>query len=94
VACCTRGRQQLVEKFCSEYAEGRDLPRSVRRDNIKVDVTERGWEDLEWIRVAYDMAQERNVVNTVLNVRVSCNVTNSVSVSDHWIPKNYSDSWS
>jgi len=61
----------LLEKFCSENAEGRDLPRPVRRDNIKMDVTELGWEDLEWIYVAYGVAQERNVVNTVVIVRVS-----------------------
>jgi len=76
----TRGRQQLHEKFCSENAEGIDLPRPVRRDNIKMDVTEFGWEDLEWIYVAYGVAQERNVVNTVVSVRVSYNVTNSMTV--------------
>lgn len=76
VVCCTRGRQQLLEKLCSEYAEGRDLPRPVRRDNIEMDVTEIGWEDLELIRVAYDMVQERNIVN----VRVSSNVMNSMSM--------------
>jgi hypothetical protein len=76
VVCCTRGRQQLLEKLCSEYAEGRDLPRPVWRDNIEMDVTEIGWEDLELIRVAYDMVQERNIVN----VRVSSNVMNSMSM--------------
>jgi len=69
----------LLEKFCSEKAEGRDLPRPVRRDNIKIDVTEIGWEDLEWIYVAYGMAQERNVVYTVVSVRVLYNVTNSMT---------------
>jgi hypothetical protein len=78
VACSTLGRQQLLEKFCSENAEGRDLPRPVRRDNIKMDVIEIG-EDLEWVYVAYGMAQERNVVNTVVSVRVSYSVTNSVT---------------
>ena len=69
----------MLEKFCSEKAEGRDLPRPVRRDNIKIDVTEIGWEDLEWIYVAYGMAQERNVVYTVVSVRVLYNVTNSMT---------------
>jgi len=45
-----------------------------------MDVTEFGWEDLEWIYVAYGVAQERNVVNTVVSVRVSYNVTNSMTV--------------
>ena len=44
VACSTRGRQQLLEKVCSENAERRDLSRPVRSDNIKMDVTEIGWE--------------------------------------------------
>jgi hypothetical protein len=77
VAYSTRGRQQLLEKFCSENAEG---PRPVRRDNIKTDVTEIGREDLEWIYMAYGVTQERNVVNTVLSVRVSYNATNSMTV--------------
>jgi len=76
----TRGKQQLLEKFCSENAEGIYVPRSERRDNIKMDVTEIGWEDLKWFYVAYGVAQERNAVYTVVSVRVSYNVTNFMTV--------------
>lgn len=77
VACSTHPRQENVRKFCSEHCKGRDPPR--RKYNIKVDVTEIGWEDVEWIYVACDMAEAWEVENTVVSVRVSYVVTNSVT---------------
>jgi hypothetical protein len=46
----------------------RPLRRPRRRwvDNIKMDLREIGWDGVDWI----DMAQDRDLVNTVLNLRV------------------------
>jgi hypothetical protein len=35
-------------------------------DNIKMDLTEIGWDGMDWM----DLAQDRALVNTVMNLRV------------------------
>jgi hypothetical protein len=40
-------------------------PRCKWVDNIKMDLREIGWDGVDWI----DMAQDRALVNTVLNLR-------------------------
>jgi hypothetical protein len=39
-------------------------------DNIKMDLTEIGWDDMDWIDLAYDRDQWRVLVNAVMNRRV------------------------
>jgi len=39
-------------------------------ENIKVDLTETGCEDVGWIRLAQDRNKLRAVVNTVINIMV------------------------
>jgi hypothetical protein len=39
-------------------------------DNIKLDVGERGWVGVDWIRLSQDRDQWKTVVNTVMNLRV------------------------
>jgi hypothetical protein len=39
-------------------------------DNIKMDLTEIGWDDMDWIDLAQDRDQWRALVNTVMNIRV------------------------
>jgi hypothetical protein len=39
-------------------------------DNIKMDLREIGWGDVDWIDMAQDRDQWRALVNTVLNLRV------------------------
>jgi hypothetical protein len=39
-------------------------------DNIKVDLREIGWGDMDWIDLAQDRDQWRALVNTVLNLWV------------------------
>jgi hypothetical protein len=58
----------LVEK--SE--ERRPLGRPRRRwlDNIRMDLVEVGWGDVDWIGLAQDRDMWRALVNSVLNIRV------------------------
>jgi hypothetical protein len=58
----------LVEKH-----EGRRLlGRPSRRweDNIKMELTEMGFEAADWIHLAQDMNKWRDLMNTVMNIRV------------------------
>jgi hypothetical protein len=50
----------------------RPLGRPRRRcvDNIKMDLREIGWDDIDWIVLAQDKGKWRALVNTVINIRV------------------------
>jgi hypothetical protein len=39
-------------------------------DNIRIDVRETGWEDVDWMHLALDRDQWQAFVNTVMNPRV------------------------
>jgi hypothetical protein len=45
-------------------------PRRRWVDNIKMDLREKGWYDMDWIDLAQDRDQWRALVNTVMNLRV------------------------
>jgi hypothetical protein len=45
-------------------------PRRRWEDNIKMDLREIGWDDMDWIDLAEDREQLRALVNTVVNLRV------------------------
>jgi hypothetical protein len=38
-------------------------------DNIKMDLREIGWDGMDWIDLAQDRNQWRDLVNTVMNLR-------------------------
>jgi hypothetical protein len=40
------------------------------KDNIKMDLREIWWEGVDWMHVAQDRDQRRDIVNTVMNLRV------------------------
>jgi hypothetical protein len=50
----------------------RPLGRSRRRwvENIRMDLAEVGWDDVDWIGLAQDRDRWRPLVNSVLNLRV------------------------
>jgi hypothetical protein len=45
-------------------------PRRSWVDNIKIDLREIGWDDVDWIDVAQDREKWRAAVDTVMNLRV------------------------
>jgi hypothetical protein len=45
-------------------------PRSRWKDNIKIDLKEIGFGDVDWIHCAQDRDRWRTLVNTVMNLRV------------------------
>jgi hypothetical protein len=53
--------------------EGKRPPGRLRRrwvDSIKMDLTEIGWDNVDWIDMAQDMDQWRALMNMVLNLQV------------------------
>jgi hypothetical protein len=52
--------------------EKRPLGRPGRswEDNVRMDLREIGWADIDWIDLAQDRDQWRALVNTVMNIRV------------------------
>jgi hypothetical protein len=58
----------LVGKLQRKRPLGR--PSSIWDDNIKIDVQEVGWEDVEWSSLAQDRDKWQAVLNTVMNLRV------------------------
>jgi hypothetical protein len=45
-------------------------PRRRWVDNIKIDLRDIGWDNVNWVDMAQDRGQWRALVNTVLNLRV------------------------
>jgi hypothetical protein len=45
-------------------------PRRRWEDNIKMDLREIGWGDVDWVDLAQDMDHWRALVNTIMNLRV------------------------
>jgi hypothetical protein len=68
-ACSTNGENRNACRILVGMPEGkRPLGRPRRRwlDNIKADLREIGWDGRDWI----DLAQNRALVNTVMNLQV------------------------
>jgi hypothetical protein len=67
------GEKKNVYRILVGKPEGeRSLGRPRRRwvDNIKMDLTETGWDGVDWIDMAQDRDQWWALVNTVMNLRV------------------------
>jgi hypothetical protein len=71
--CSTIGEKRNANRILVVKPEGkRPLGKARRRwvDNIKMNLTEIGWDGVDWIDMAQDRDQWRALVNTVLNLRV------------------------
>jgi hypothetical protein len=72
-SCSTNGEKRLVYRLLLGKPEGRKpLGRSKRRwlDNIRMDLLEVGWIDVDLIGLAQDRDRWRALVNSVLNLQV------------------------
>jgi hypothetical protein len=68
-----RGETRNAYRILVAKPEGkRPLGRPRRRwmDSTKIDLTEIGWDGVEWIDLAQDRDQWRALVNLVMNLRV------------------------
>jgi hypothetical protein len=67
------GEKRIAYRMLMGKPEGkRPLGRQRRRwvDNIKIYLTEIGWDGMDWIDLVQDRDQWRALVNTVMNLRV------------------------
>jgi hypothetical protein len=72
-ACSTNGEKRNACRLLVGKPEGRrPLGRPRRRCvvNIRMDLAEVGWGDVDWIGLAQDRDRWRTLVNSVLNLRV------------------------
>jgi hypothetical protein len=71
--CSTNGEKRNACRLLVRKPEGkRPLGRPRRRwvNNIRMDLGEVGWGDVDWIGLAKDRNRWRELVNSVLNLRV------------------------
>jgi hypothetical protein len=66
------GEKRSAYKLVGKPEGRRPLGRPRRRwlHNIRVDIVEVGWGDVDWIGLAQDRDRWRALVNSVLNLRV------------------------
>jgi hypothetical protein len=71
--CSTNGEKSNAYRlFVGKPEEKRPLGRPRRKwvDNIRMDLGEVGWSDVDWIGLAQDRDKWRALMNSVLNLRV------------------------
>jgi hypothetical protein len=71
--CSTNGLEEEAYRLLVGKPEGkRPVGRPRRRwvDNIRMDLGEVGWGDVDWIVLSKDRNRWRALVNSVLNIRV------------------------
>jgi hypothetical protein len=67
------GEKRNAYRILMRKQEGRRpllRPRCRWDDNIKIDLIEEGWEDMDWIHMVQDRNQWRHLVTAVINLRV------------------------
>jgi hypothetical protein len=72
--CSTNGENRNAYRLLVANPEGRrplGRPRRTWLPNIRMDLVEVGWGDVDWIGLAQDRDRWRALVNSVLNLRVS-----------------------
>jgi hypothetical protein len=76
-ACSTKGEKRNAYRILLGNPEGKrplGRPSSRWADNIKMDLRELGWGDMDWIDLAQNRDQWRALVNTVMNLRAPLSV--------------------
>jgi hypothetical protein len=71
--CSTDGGEEECLYIIGRKARGKRLLGGPRRrwvDNIRIDLGEVGWGDVDWVGLAKDRKRWRAFVNLVLNLRV------------------------
>jgi hypothetical protein len=71
--CSTNGKKSNAYRLLVGKPEGKSpLGRPRRRwvDDIRIDLEEEGWGDVEWIGLVQDRNRWRALVNSVLKLRV------------------------
>jgi hypothetical protein len=72
-ACSTKRAKRNAYRILVGKSEGKRLlgrPRRKWMDNVKIDLRETGWGDVDWIDLARDRVQWRALVKAVMNVLV------------------------
>jgi len=64
------GRGENTYKILVGKREGRRPQEDLNLDDIKMDLREIGWEDVDWIHLTQDTDQWRALVNTVMNLEI------------------------
>jgi hypothetical protein len=71
--CSTNGEKRKAYRLLVGKRQGKrplGIPRRRWVDNIRIDLEEVGWGDVDWIGLAKDRKSWRALVNSVLNLRV------------------------
>jgi hypothetical protein len=72
--CSTNGEKRNAYRLLVGKPEGKrplGRPRSRLVDNIRMDLGEVGWGDVDWIGLAQDRDKQRSLVNAVTNLRIT-----------------------
>jgi hypothetical protein len=71
--CSTNGEKRNAYRLLMGKPDGKRplrRPRSRWVDNIRMDLGEVGWGDVDWIGLSKDRNRRRDLVNSVLKLRV------------------------
>jgi hypothetical protein len=66
------GKEKCIQDIAMK-AKRKESTRKTRRrwvDKIKMDLREMGWDVVDWVDLPQDRGQWKNVVNTVMNIRI------------------------
>jgi hypothetical protein len=71
-ACSTNGKDDCISVIRRKARRKETTGKTRRRwvDNIKMDLKELRWDDIDWIHLAQDREQWNALVKTVTNLRV------------------------
>jgi hypothetical protein len=75
-SCSTNGEKRNAYRLLVRKLEGKRLLGRLRRrwvNNIRMDLGEVDWGDVDWIGLAQDRNRWRALVNSILNLRVPRN---------------------